>query len=242
LSLQKLKSYQGKELEIFKKATNWKNYIASMLSSFLSGTVMEVGAGIGSNINFLDQNDIQEWFLVEPDPGFGDILSNKIRLGELPAKCRVIQGTISSVPGHLLFNTILYIDVIEHIEEHEKEIETAISHLRPGGFLIILAPAHPGLYSEFDKTIGHYRRYTLQQAQSLFPTDKGTFVKACYIDHVGYFLSFLNRWIFRKSSPSINTVQVWDRWLVPVSRKIDKLFGYRYGKSLLLVWQMSNPK
>ena len=45
--------YVGSELELFSAATNWKTYMASVLSRFIGGRVLEVGAGIGSNIIYL---------------------------------------------------------------------------------------------------------------------------------------------------------------------------------------------
>lgn len=220
---------------------NWKRYVASMITPYLSGSVMEVGAGIGANVNFLNHPNITDWTLVEPDPAFFDLLNERKKNGDLPEKCKIFQGTLEELPAGQLANSIIYIDVLEHIHEHHQEIENAIAHLHPGGYLVILAPAHPSLYSDFDREIGHFRRYTPDQLKALFPCGRGEFVKACHIDHMGYFLSLVNRYIVKKSMPSYTSIRIWDRYLVPVSKKIDKLFHYRNGKSVILVWQMNNP-
>ena len=59
------------------------------------------------------------------------------------------------------FETILYISVLEHIKDDKDEIDTALSKLKKGGYLIICVPAHNYMYSKFDKEIGHYRRYSI---------------------------------------------------------------------------------
>ena len=57
------------------------------------------------------------------------------------------------------FDTILYMDVLEHIENDEKEINKALKQLNSGGYLIFFVPAYQFLYSDFDKAIGHIKRY-----------------------------------------------------------------------------------
>ena len=53
----------------------------------------------------------------------------------------------------------LLINVLEHIKEDEKEIQEATRKLNFGGHLIIMAPAHPKIYGNLDKAVGHFRRY-----------------------------------------------------------------------------------
>ena len=60
------------------------------------------------------------------------------------------------------FNSIIYSDVIEHIKDDEKEIKIALKKLNKNGYLIIMVPAFQYLYSEYDKSIGHFRRYEKQ--------------------------------------------------------------------------------
>ena len=57
------------------------------------------------------------------------------------------------------FDTILYLSVLEHIENDKKEINDAINKLDLNGHLIICVPAHNYMYSNFDKEIGHFKRY-----------------------------------------------------------------------------------
>ena len=59
------------------------------------------------------------------------------------------------------FDTILYLSVLEHIEDDQKEILIALDKLEDKGHLIICVPAHNYMYSNFDKEIGHFRRYEM---------------------------------------------------------------------------------
>ena len=48
-----MSEYQGKELELFEYAENWKRYFASHMKPYLKGSVLEVGAGIGGTTKVL---------------------------------------------------------------------------------------------------------------------------------------------------------------------------------------------
>jgi len=58
--------YVGDELSLFAQARNWKNYWSRKLEPFIEGSVLEVGAGIGSNLELL-RKDQQPWVALEPD-------------------------------------------------------------------------------------------------------------------------------------------------------------------------------
>ncbi|MGH6989831.1 MAG: hypothetical protein ACREE3_08025, partial [Stellaceae bacterium] len=108
-------------------------------------------------------------------------------------------------------------------------------HLAETGTLIVLAPAHPFLFSAFDAAIGHYRRYT--KATLLSAAPPGLSLRWCrMLDSVGFFASLGNRMLLRSAEPSVAEIAIWDRMMVPVSRLIDPAIGYRFGKSIVAVW------
>ena len=72
-------------------------------------------------------------------------------------KINIFSEKIQKIEGK--FETIIYLNVLEHIENDLKEIDDALSKINKGGYLIIVVPAHQKLYTNFDKEIGHFRRY-----------------------------------------------------------------------------------
>jgi len=145
-------------------------------------------------------------------------------------------GTVDSLADDRLFDCILYIDVLEHIEADRAELEAAAEHLKPGGTLIVLCPAHPMLYTEFDRAIGHYRRYTKAMYRAIEP-DGLRRERLIYLDSAGLLLSLGNRLLLRSGSPTLKQVKVWDRLFVPISRLMDPLLGRTVGKSIVGVWR-----
>ena len=223
--------YVGSELELFKKARNWKAYWRARIAEFVRGDVLEVGAGIGANTLTLSSLMYDRWTCLEPDA----VLAARI---ELPPGGRheTTVGTIADLNPDAKFNAILYIDVLEHIEDDRAEMDRAAGRLKPGGALIVMSPAHPFLFTPFDAAIGHFRRYTRASLQQVAPATLRV-EKLVYLDAAGMLASAGNRMLLRSAMPTERQILIWDRLLVPVSRVIDRLFVGRLGKNVLGVWR-----
>jgi len=233
-------NYCGTELELFAQATNWKNYLYNLLRPHLGRTILEVGAGIGGTTFFLAKHAAHDnWTCLEPDSRFADILTNKIVSGLLPGYCSAVQGTLQSFKPGLLFDTVLFIDVLEHIEDDRSELERAISCLSSNGRLIILSPAFNLLFSPFDKSVGHFRRYSKRMFIERCPSNS-VILSSSYIDSFGFFASLANKVALRHNLISLQQVMFWDRFLVPISVLFDSLFGSFFGKSILTVYKKGN--
>jgi SAM-dependent methyltransferase len=226
-------TYVGTELELFAQAKNWKNYVSVLLGRYIKGDVLEVGAGIGSNTRLLCGSNYRQWFCLEPDRELFYDLKNKIEVERI-SNCYAENGTIAILNKEQLFDTILYLDVLEHIERDREEIIKASQHLKPNGNLIVLAPAHQWLFTRFDCEIGHYRRYNKTMLKSIVPNELDI-VKLIYLDSVGLLASLGNKLLLKQSQPTLKQIKAWERLMVPLSRKIDPIIGYRLGKSILLV-------
>ena len=223
--------YAGSELELFEKARNWKKYWRAQIAEFVGGDVLEVGAGIGANTLTLSGLTFDRWTCLEPDAA----LAARIILppGD---RHRPAAGTIDDLPREARFDAILYIDVLEHIEDDRREMALAADRLKPGGALIVLAPAHPFLFTPFDSAIGHVRRYTRASLRSVAPKSI-RIEKLGYLDAAGLLASAGNRLVLRKSMPKAWQILAWDRLGVPLSRLLDPLFAGRLGKSVLGIWR-----
>lgn len=228
-------NYPGVELELFTSARNWKRYWSNHINPFIGQNVLDVGAGIGSNLELL-WHVPASWTCLEPDPFLCQRLYEKANLLNASTFITVLNATISDLPITSDFDTILYIDVLEHIEKDVIELRNASNYLGNGGHLIVLAPAYQFLYSPFDKAIGHFRRYTKRSL--LRATPKGFKLKYCsYLDSIGLFASLANKIVLRSRTPSFNQISSWDSFLVPASRVADKFLGYSFGRSVCLVWE-----
>jgi Methyltransferase domain len=228
--------YVGDELAIFAHAHNWKQYWSRQLAPFVQGDVLEVGAGIGSNTTTLRHLSPGRWLCLEPDKQLLSVLEERVT-GDLSLPVEVMCGTVDALAKNELFDTALYIDVLEHIVDDVDEIEVVAKHIRSRGHIIVLSPAHQLLYSPFDLAIGHQRRYDRASLQRCTPAS-GRPIMVRYVDSVGYLLSLANRIVLRQARPTLQQILFWDRYILPCSRLIDPWLGFRLGKSILCVWRM----
>ena len=126
--------YVGDELDVFAHAVRWKAYIKSLIDHALTGDVLEVGAGIGTSTRAWRSRRQTTWTCLEPDPDLAETIARRTEEVALPI--RVLRGTTSSLQAKERFNAVLYLDVLEHIEDDAAELNRAAVLLAPGGRLI----------------------------------------------------------------------------------------------------------
>lgn len=229
-SLKKPVAARNYELTLFAQAVNWKRYWSKLISKYLNGAVAEVGAGIGTNAPFFLIEDVKELVLIEPD----EQLFSLLNAPKYPEHVRCVQGTLEASCRD--FDTIVYIDVLEHIEDDSLETSRAYERLTKGGHLVILSPAWPFLYSPFDEAVGHYRRYTRASLRASVDSRLET-ISERYLDSVGLLASLANKLFLRASAPSDTQISVWDRVMVRASRALDPFFLHTVGKTIVGIYR-----
>jgi len=232
--------YPGGELELFKAARNWKAYFARVIKPYLRGNVLEVGGGIGSTARVLASGAIESWTALEPDPELARVY-RETTAQSFRFAVEVAVGSVADLDPSRQFDALLYIDVLEHIADDRAELERAVRHLRAGGAMVVLAPAHQFLFSEFDAGLGHYRRYSRATLQSVVPPYLRR-ERLDYLDSVGLVASLANKLMLHQSLPTPRQIQFWDSCLVPLSRMLDPLLARRVGKSVLGVWRTAREE
>jgi SAM-dependent methyltransferase len=229
-------NYQGQELAFFEKAVHWKTYFSSFIKPFIGTNVLEVGSGIGATTRLLNDGSSLKWTLLEPDAEMNKVLLRKKETQSQFFNCVIKNETIFDLNPAEKFDTIIYIDVLEHIKDDKKEMRRAFGHLQSNGHLIILSPAYNFLFSPFDQAIGHYRRYTLPTLKDALPSEL-KLIKLKYLDSIGFFASLANKLFLKQNYPSEKQIQTWDRLMIPVSKWMDKIFFHSFGKSILGIWK-----
>jgi protein-L-isoaspartate O-methyltransferase len=228
--------YIGSELDLFAAATNWKAYWSQRIDSYLSGDVLEVGAGIGSNTGMLSTRASGKWVCLEPDPNLAAQLSDHLKEMNGQVKFESACGTLQTLKENETFDTILYVDVLEHIENDATELRAASARLRPGGRVVVLSPAHQWLFTKFDSAIGHFRRYSRSSLRKVSPPNL-KLETIFYLDACGIIASATNRLFLRQSMPTPAQIGIWDKWIVSASRVVDPILMYSLGKSIVGVWR-----
>jgi 2-polyprenyl-3-methyl-5-hydroxy-6-metoxy-1,4-benzoquinol methylase len=131
----------------------------SLFREYIQNRVLEVGAGDGRITALAMGNDrLQELVALEPSPHFARLFHR--RISPDPRVTLLQKETGALRPTHLdYFDCVFSVHVMEHIENDRQFVEDMLAMTKPGGVVVILVPALQWLYSNFDRTIGHFRRY-----------------------------------------------------------------------------------
>ena len=169
-------NYDGWELNFFDKAKNFRDYQWSLFRNRIKKKILEVGPG---NCVYLQRyyHISKEIHLFEPSRKIRNKLKKKTKKLK---KVKLLTKYYKSK-----YDTIIYLDVLEHIRDDEKEILSAYKRLKKNGNLIISVPAFQYLFTDYDRKIGHYRRY-----------DKKSFRVACSLGRIN---RRINRICFQSS-------------------------------------------
>ncbi len=209
------------------------------MNVYLKSTVLEVGAGVGTIAKHVLQNkSVNDLMLLEPDEIMAKKLVETFDKKNVSVKSTVATGISKSESNK--FDCIYYINCLEHIEHDGDEIDTVYELLKPNGYVCIFVPAFQSLYSQFDKDIQHFRRYTKKSLKDRFDSNKFTIKQMYYMDVIGFFLYFVAQKIL-KLQPNPLMITVFDSFVVPTTRMFERLFFKQkwvpFGKSLFLVAQ-----
>ena len=219
--------YDGYELEYFDSAYNFRKYQLELIKDYLSNDLAEVGPGRGEFVNYY-QKYLRSIKLIEPDKNLFNILKKKHKKKNI----KIENTTIDKVKNK--FQTIIYFDVLEHIKYDLKEVHEAKKKLKKNGLLIFSVPAYQMFYNEFDKSVGHFKRYNKDDFRKISLKTKLKIEKMFYYDSFGLFLLMINK-LFNLSNKNLkNNIKIWN-FLIPLSKFIDVITFNKFGKSLLCI-------
>lgn len=223
--------YSGRDLEAMASARNYHQWLLAEFLPYIRGSVAEVGAGKGDISRLLLDTNLKSLTAFEPSGNLFPQLSDAIGPDN---RVRAINGPFEKGKASECFDSILYINVLEHIEDDAGELAISNTALAPGGHLLIFVPALPWLYSELDRQVGHFRRYTKNNLVALARQAGFSIVKARYFDIAGVIPWYVH-FTLLKNTISAGNVSLYDRLAVPVMRRIEGILPPPTGKNVLLV-------
>jgi hypothetical protein len=174
---------------------------------------------------------IKHLLAFEPSYNMYPFLEEKLRQ---EGRAKAVNDFFSPRYAQEGFDSVVYINVLEHIQDDRTELAHALEILNPQGHLLLFVPALAWLYSDFDKQIGHFRRYTKKDLSSLVRNIGFTLVKAQYFDLAGIIPWYINFVLLRHSIGSAS-VSLYDKLMVPTMRLIESVVPLPIGKNVLLI-------
>lgn len=156
------------DLENLAVATGLCAWMFSQFADFVSGNVIEIGAGIGTFSERILGCGVTSLLLVEPEPACMDVLRRRFDGdGRVDLAQEQLPGSRAVAARSGSMDFVLCQNVLEHISDDASTVRAMAVSLKPGGRLGVLVPAHPRLYGRLDRSYGHVRRYTRDSLLSL---------------------------------------------------------------------------
>ena len=226
--------YDGRDLEAMSEAARYHRDILALFSPYLGERILEVGAGIGNISSLLMERDPARLHALEPSPRMFSLLSRRLRDVPNASAHQALLSDFVAHPDVAGVDSVLSVNVLEHVEDDAGELEMMRKVLRSGGHLCLWVPALPQLYSRFDRSLGHFRRYRKQDVQTKLEAARFQVVKVAYRDLVGMVAWFLAcRLMGQALTPG--KVRLYDRLVMPVTEKLRHRIDPPVGKNVVAI-------
>lgn len=217
------------------EAVNYNNWVVDLFAPYLGESVLEVGIGHGGFSDILNTHGVKDYAGVDIDQSLVDH-AQKNHPNHTYFTADVCEDTLPDRLGKK-FDSVICFNVIEHIPEDDKAIKNMLRVLKPGGHLLLFAPAFPALYSDMDTLAGHYRRYTKKTFLQAVPEEKRkNIIRLEYFNPIGGLGWYVNK--FKKydslENESINgQIKFFDKYILPVSRMMNCITKPFFGQSIV---------
>jgi SAM-dependent methyltransferase len=193
-------------------------------------SVLEVGAGLGEFAAQL--TGLQRHVVTDVDPDA--VASMAVRFADRPeVEARTFDLTAGPLDVGTPVSSIIAINVLEHIEDDSGALRSLASMVEPGGRIVLWVPGYEQLYGDFDRAVGHVRRYTPRTLRSaivgagLTPEDVRP---VNLLGGVAWWLTVRRGGV---GQPRPALVRTYDRFVVPVTRFVERRVTPPFGQSVL---------
>ncbi len=216
------------------KAKNYFAWQGRLVRPHLGHRVIEVGCGIGNFTSMLLDRDAV--FALDIEAGCIEVLRNRY------AGCGNLRAFVGE-PGTKPFedlrrerpDTCVCLNVLEHIENDGKALESMAAVLQPGGKVILIVPAFPSLFGPIDRNLEHIRRYRRDDLSNLAQRTGLVVEVSRFWNLVGFFGWWWNSHVGRRERQSAAQIALFDRAVVPLMSRLERLLPPPFGQSLFAV-------
>ena len=213
-----------KGLEITGEQGRFTDWMYGEIAPYVKGHVLEIGSGLGTYSERLLKRDSGAVFS-DVDSAFVRGLKRRFPRNEALILDMSSKSQIAALKKRHRFDTIIFLNVLEHVKNDEEALRLMRSLLSKNGRIICLVPTHPFLYNTMDKSVGHYRRYTKKEISAKIAS-AGFFVeKAFYFNAFAIPGWYLGGLLKRNVVPG-NAMRLFNT-LVPVFRFIERNVLFR---------------
>lgn len=231
-------SYNLADQQQMSAAVNYFAWQARLVKPELGRRVIEVGCGVGNFTRMLQ--DREAVLAIDNDPDCVTQISRRLSQGlphaNLRAEvCDAHDVRTFAVAREFRADSVVCLNVLEHIEDDRKALDGMASLLPSGGVIVLIVPAFRALFGPIDRNLEHFRRYDRDSIRKLARDCNLGIGKLRYMNFVGFFGWWWNARILKLQAQSAAQISVFDRMIVPVMSRLEALIPPPFGQSLFVV-------
>ncbi|HHP7244708.1 MAG TPA: class I SAM-dependent methyltransferase [Elainellaceae cyanobacterium] len=217
-------------LESLRSASHYNQWIFSQIYPYLGDRILEVGCGNGnftellahacSHLVAIDHNEHYVQTAIARLPPTSDV--------------HVLTADVTQLRWHQPFDTIIMLDVLEHIADDVDLLHQLNQCLIHNGKLILKVPALNALYTPMDSAVGHHRRYSKSRLIQILQGASFPDLETWYFNVAGIPGWWFNGTVLGRTTPLQHHVSWFDR-AVPLLRHVESKIPPPVGLSLFAV-------
>ncbi len=216
---------------IIMKNNNW--WVYKKIEPFLGKKILELGSGIGAISKYLVKKN-RKVTLTDINKKYTTYLKRRF-VGNPHVEVKNIDIlNIDTVFSEGEFDTIIGINILEHIEHDIESIKKLKKVLIKEGNLILLVPAHKSLFGKLDSKLGHFRRYSRDELKTKLKNEGFYIERIEFMNFLGAVGWFINFKLLRRERMSKLVIQIFDG-TIPVIAFIERFLKFPFGLYLLCI-------
>jgi len=218
-------------LRRMQKVSRYNRWMWQQLERFVGHRVLEVGSGVGNMTRFLlgreriVATDLNEKYLKILHHLFDEYPHVVIERFDLNKE--------APSWGAERIDTVLCLNVLEHVERDDEALASLFRVLEPGGRLVLLVPALRALYGSLDRALAHHRRYAREELLAKVRRAGFEVEDSWFFNLLGVAGWYLNSRLLRRTTFPPVQLALYDR-LVPLFR-LESRFRLPVGMSLIAI-------
>lgn len=222
---------QSQTLESLADAKNYHRWLTDLARPYLGDHPIELGSGLGDYAQQWLDDGVPRITVTEVDPP---------RLAGLRARFAgddrvTVTGINVFDPPSADHSAFAAFNVLEHLDNDVEALRAAHRLVRPGGRVIMLVPAFEFAMSRFDREVGHFRRYTVHSLAECMGAAGLRIDRIQYVNMPGLLAWFIGMRLLRMTPGDGPIVRVWDKRVIPVTRRLENRLRAPFGQSVFAV-------
>lgn len=224
--------YSGTELDAMAEAGNYCSWIQRNFAPYLGKRVVEIGAGTGTFSELLlTSASTEELVLFEAAHNLFPQLRERFAGRNVRVHCGPFELSRLTGPA----DSVVLVNVLEHISDDGELLSQIYRSVRPGGSLLLFVPALEWNYGSLDKAFEHHRRYSKRGLARTIKTAGFHIERMRYVNMMGIASWFFAGKVLHQTTLSPAQVRWYDRWVIPWSFRLEQLCEPPLGQSLLAI-------